>query len=124
MVSEHVIHAVGLTGFETVIHHRPKDGLALEAHLRPCEPVSLFSNMAGQNRDHVQVDESGSTSVSPAKRSRACSPSVPSSPVATANTLASTSITFCPNVIEAALKVTRPPPRADTVENLIHTSTR
>jgi hypothetical protein len=72
-----------MTGFETVSHHRPKDGLALEAHLRACEPVSPFSNMA-----------------------------------------VSTSITFRPNVIEAALKVTQPPPRADTVENIIHTGTR
>jgi hypothetical protein len=45
---------------------------------------------------------SGAASVSPAKRSLACSPSVPSSPSATANTLASTTITLCPNVIDSS----------------------
>src|SRR5277367_947596 len=63
---------------------------------------------------------SGTTSVSPAKRSRACSPSLPSSPSATANALASTTITFCPNVIDSRLKRhAATTASGDAVENLL-----
>ena len=47
---------------------------------------------------------SGLTNVSFANRSLARRPSVPSSPNATANTLASTTITFCPNVSHGGVK--------------------
>jgi hypothetical protein len=47
---------------------------------------------------------SGAVNVSSASRSRARRPSVPSSPSATANTLASTTITFCPNVSHRRVK--------------------
>jgi len=55
-----------------------------------------------------------------AKRSRACCPSVPSSPSATAKTLALTTITFCPNVVDSSPKG-HPATAAcgDAVENLI-----
>ena len=47
---------------------------------------------------------SGAAKVSSVKRSRARRPSVPSSPSATANTLASTTITFCPKVTHSCAK--------------------
>ena len=47
---------------------------------------------------------SGAANVSSVKRSRARRPSVPSSPSATANTLASTTITFCPKVTHSCAK--------------------
>src|ERR1700730_8063663 len=47
---------------------------------------------------------SGATNVSSAKRCLASWPSAPSSPSATAKTLASTTITFCPNVLNGSFK--------------------
>ena len=63
---------------------------------------------------------SGAASVSCAKRPRARRPLVPSSPSATARTLASTTITFCPKVTRRRAK--RHPAAVavgDAVENLI-----
>jgi hypothetical protein len=63
---------------------------------------------------------SGATNVSAANRSRACRPAVPSSPSATANTLASTTITFCPNVFDGGLEGNvAAAARGDATENLI-----
>lgn len=63
---------------------------------------------------------SGATSVSPANRALACWPSAPSPPSATANTPASTTITFRPNVLNGALKGNGAPTvTGDAVQNLV-----
>src|SRR5436305_7436937 len=67
--------------------------------------VISFDTTCRRHTDATSTSiSSGPTSVSSVNRSRARRPSVPSSPNATANTLASTTITFCPNVSRSRAK--------------------
>jgi hypothetical protein len=66
--------------------------------------ISLAATWRRHTETTSRSTSSGATKAWCAKRSRACWPSVPSSPSATARTLASTTITFCPNVLNGTLE--------------------